>query len=145
MDFIFDYPLLIIVLVIYVLFKIYSKIDDIRTSRYNRRMAEELSPVLKKVAESVNAGKIAELEEQIKSLEDVFKDGMVILEDDSGNPINVCPYCGDTLSAKTVNWYGRILGCPNYPKCRYLVKVKEIKSGMIFDIKVKNILRRGVL
>jgi ssDNA-binding Zn-finger/Zn-ribbon topoisomerase 1 len=51
--------------------------------------------------------------------------------------LNICPNCGDTLSVKDTAWYGRILGCPNYPSCRHLVKIDDIKDGAFMRIYVR--------
>lgn len=36
---------------------------------------------------------------------------------------NICPKCGGTLREKN-GWYGRFMGCSNYPSCRFTRKIK---------------------
>lgn len=113
-----------------------SIISSIKQKRYEKEIVRDFGPVLEKWLSELDASAtdINFFGNKVKELKDSFEENKIILKNEKDEIINICPKCGDTLTVKTVNWYGRIFGCPNYPKCHYLKKVKEIKEGTFHGI-----------
>lgn len=131
---------IIIIIVVMILIGVVSNfIDSVKRKKIEKETAEKLGPILEKALAIINTADIEEFEKRIKTLEDNFTNELVILENEEGKPINICPKCGDTLTAKDTAWHGRIFGCPNYPNCHYFVKVKEIKTGTFYRLNVRGL------
>ncbi len=126
-----------ILLFFLILGAIVSVIDSVKKKRTETGMAKQLGPLLDNVLNTVNATDIRDLERQAEVLRKDFASESIILEDDEGRVVNICPNCGDTLNVKDTGWYGRILGCPNYPCCRHLVKINDMKDGVFKKIQVR--------
>ncbi len=55
----------------------------------------------------------------------MFNNSLAVIREGERN-ISICPKCGDTLTVRNTGYYGKILGCPNYPRCRFLIKSSEL-------------------
>lgn len=110
--------------------------DSIRQKRHEEEMIKNIGPSLEKGLSELEASTtdINLISKKLKELKEFFEENKIILKNEDNEVINICPKCGDTLTVKTVNWYGRILGCPNYPECHYLKKVKDIKEGIFYNL-----------
>ena len=130
--------IILIIVLPMALFAIFDFIRSARRKRLEKEMAEKLGLLLDEALMTINATHIKTIKKQLKVLKDDFKRCSVILEDSQGSSLNICPKCGDTLTIKDTAWHGRIIGCPNYPNCRYFKKVDEIKSGTFYELNIKD-------
>lgn len=126
--------------IIILIFIIWGTISGISTSikqkRYEKEIIRDVGPALEKGLSELEASAtdIDLINKKVKELKEFFEENKIILKNKNDEVINICPKCGDTLTVRTVNWYGRIFGCPNYPECRYLKKVEDIKEGTFYNL-----------
>lgn len=125
----------IIILILIIWGVISSIINSIKQKRYEEEILRDVGPTLEKgLSELESATDINFISKEVKELKEIFEKNKIILKNENDEVINICPKCGDTLTVRTVNWYGRIFGCPNYPECHYLKKVKDIKEGTFYNL-----------
>jgi predicted RNA-binding Zn-ribbon protein involved in translation (DUF1610 family) len=126
-----------IIILILIIWGVISGIrTSIRKKRYEEKIIRDVGPVLEKALSEleVSATDIDFISKKVKELKGFFEENKIILKNENDEVINICPKCGDTLTVRTVNWYGKIFGCPNYPECHYLKKVKDIKEGTFYNL-----------
>jgi len=113
-----------------------SIVNSVNQKRYEKEIVRTVGPILEKGLSELEdtAIDISLVSKKVKDLNDLFEKNKIVLKNENEEMINICPKCGDTLTVKTVNWYGKIFGCPNYPKCHYLKKVKDIKEGTFYNL-----------
>lgn len=125
----------IIILILIIWGVISSIINSIKQKRYEEEIVRDVGPTLEKgLSELESATDINFISKEVKELKEIFEKNKIILKNKNDEVLNICPKCGDTLTVRTVNWYGRIFGCPNYPECHYLKKVKDIKEGTFYNL-----------
>lgn len=126
-----------ILILILIVWGIISGINtSIKQKRYEQELIKDVGPALEKGLSEleVSATDINFVTKKVKGLKELFEKNKIILKNENDEVINICPECGDTLTVKTVNWYGRIFGCPNYPECHYLKRVKDTKEGTFYNL-----------
>ena len=126
-----------IIILIFVIWGVISGIvNSIKQKRCEEEIVRNVGPTLEKGLSRLedSAMDIILVSKKVKELSNLFEKNKIILKNENDEIINICPKCGDTLTVKSVNWYGKILGCPNYPKCHYLKKVKDIKEGTFYNL-----------
>ena len=125
----------IIILILIIWGVISGIINSIKQKRYEEEIVRDVGPALEKgLSELESATDINFISKEVKELKEIFEKNKIILKNENDEVINICPKCGDTLTVRTVNWYGRIFGCPNYPECHYLKRVKDIKEGTFYNL-----------
>jgi len=126
-----------IIILIFIVWEIISGIINyIKQKRYDEEIIKNVGPALEKGLSELETLAIDMnfINKKVKELKELFEKNKIIIKNENDEIINICPKCGDTLTVRTVNWYGRILGCPNYPECHYLKKVKDIKEGTFYHL-----------
>lgn len=110
--------------------------NSIRQKNHEEEIIKNIGPSLEKGLSELeaSAADLNIISNKIEELKKKVEKNRITIKSESGEVINICPNCGDTLTVKTVNWHGRILGCPNYPKCHYLKKVRDIKVGIFRNL-----------
>lgn len=126
----------LIILIFLVWGIISSIINSIKQKKYEEEIVLNLGPSLENGLSALEASAIDInfIKNKAKELKEVIEKNKIILKNENDEVINICPKCGETLTVKTVNWHGRIFGCPNYPQCHYLIKVKDIKEGTFYNL-----------
>lgn len=108
-----------------------------RERKRAEKSARVLSPKVREliaVAESVD---VDSLGHDAASLNEAVDERLVALLDSRGSAVNLCPRCGDTLTLRSTVRYGEILGCPNYPRCRHLVRVSDLRAEDFLSLRVE--------
>jgi hypothetical protein len=126
-----------IIILIFITWGVISGIvNSINQKRYEEEIVRDVGPTLEKGLSGLEDSTmdIILVSKKVKELSNLFEKNKIILKNENDEMINICPKCGDTLTVKTVNWHGKIFGCPNYPKCHYLKKVKDIKEGTFHNL-----------
>jgi hypothetical protein len=130
--------LLIIIAIIFGIWAIGAIIDAVSERRRKKRedqLANEYGPKLIELEKRLDSVGIASVKRQLHSVQHQLESQLTVLEDENGKIINICPKCGDTLKIKMTNYYGKILGCPNYPKCRHMIKWSDCKPEMFYTLR----------
>jgi len=122
----------IIILVLIIWGVISGIVNSIKQKRYEEEIARHVGPALEKGLSELESA--TDISKKVKELKEIFEKNKIILKNGNDEVINICPKCGDTLTVRTVNWYGKIFGCPNYPECHYLKKVKDIKEDTFYNL-----------
>ncbi|MCX6879166.1 MAG: topoisomerase DNA-binding C4 zinc finger domain-containing protein [Verrucomicrobia bacterium] len=104
--------------------------------RREDKRSRELLPSLNALSNRITAIYATEPERTLNECKESLKVTLVELWHRE-RCVNICPKCGDTLKVRIVGYYGKILGCPNYPKCRFLIKASELKFGDIDSVSLK--------
>lgn len=128
--------ILLIIVSIYLFFYICGKISDFL---YGKRLVKEFEPKVDDLIDEVKPiyQNAPTLKEELAMLQVKLQENIAVLKDDKGNILNICPKCGDTLAVRDTIHYERIFGCPNYPKCRHLIKVSDLDFDSFDSIEVK--------
>ena len=90
-------------------------------------MVAEFAPKLMDLEKKLTGIQIQSITSDFENIQRKLRSQFVALKDEKGNVVNICPKCGDTLKVKTTMYYGKIFGCPNYPKCRHLIKWSDCR------------------
>jgi len=126
-----------IIILIFIVWGIISGIiNSVKQKKYDEEIVKNIGPALEKGLSELEtlAADMNFINKKVKELKELFEKNKIIIKNENDEIINVCPKCGDTLTVRTVNWYGKILGCPNYPECHYLKKVTDIKEGTFYHL-----------
>jgi len=129
---------ILLILTIILIFYLTAKIIEFRDRKRHKLIAEEFGPKVDALLIDISHTDIIFLKSQLESIKREFMDHLVILEDYDGNILNLCPKCGDTLTVRQTRYYGKILGCPNYPNCRHLVRVDSLDPNIFHLLKVRS-------
>ena len=108
-----------------------SLIETISNKRYEKKVEPQVNQLINKV-DSLDFSEIKTELDKIKIDFDNRLSSLKLNED----LINKCPSCGDTLTIKNTSYYGKIISCPNYPKCRYKIKISDIDLSLINKLKI---------
>ncbi|MBI5376378.1 MAG: topoisomerase DNA-binding C4 zinc finger domain-containing protein [Candidatus Schekmanbacteria bacterium] len=118
---------------IIVFFYLVLLISNYCERKRQEKLIKKLGPKLDNLLTRVEAIETVVLVKEINHIKQRFFKTLAKLKEENGEYINICPKCGDTLAVKDTAYYGKIFGCPNYPNCRYLVKVAD-KNANTFDL-----------
>lgn len=129
---------ILLILTIILIFYLAAKIIEFRDRKRHKLIAQEFGPRVDVLLTEISNTDINFLKFQLDSIKKIFMDHLVILEDDDGNILNLCPKCGDTLTVRQTRYYGKILGCPNYPNCRHLVRVDSLDPNIFHSLIIRN-------
>ena len=129
---------LFILIIFAVCIFLFVKISNYFKRKRENKFAEEFLPEVDALLVDLEAKEIDILRSDLRSIKDTFDNQLAILEDEKGNILNICPKCGDTLTIRNTKYYGEIIGCPNYPKCRYLIKVRDLNLCILDFLRIRS-------
>ncbi len=121
-------PLLVVVGII-LLFCATSAIAEHVRVRREQRLINDLEPKFAELFSRLSNIPGAKLQEELRHVKGQFSQSLATLTDDQGQVLNRCAKCADTLVVRNTAYHGKILGCPNYPKCRHLVKAASLNPS----------------
>ena len=130
---------LLILLIIFLIFFLLGKINDFRIRKREKQIAQEFGSRADSLLEDISHIDIEMIHSRINSIKNAFFNSLVILQDKDGIILNLCPKCHDTLIVRKTQYYGKILGCPNYPSCRHLVRVASLKPHIFHELNIKGL------
>lgn len=115
----------VIVVLIFVFF-VFSAVSGHLERRRRKRLVTELAPRLASFIARVDRIPGDLFANEFGEARSHFLQSLATLKGKNDLIINRCLKCQDTLSVRTTSYHGRIFGCPNYPKCRHLIKVADL-------------------
>jgi len=118
-------------------FYLLDKFHDYRDRRREEQLAKQIGPKLDELLDRITSVDTVEISSELNGLKYKFTNQLAILKDENNTVLNLCPKCGDTLKVKNTGYYGKIFGCPNYPKCRHLKKVADLEPDTFDSLKVE--------
>lgn len=116
---------------------VFIKISDLLERRQDRRIAKELGPELERLLQKVDIYDTEQMRKDLEGLRVGLQSNLATLKERTEEPLNICPKCGDTLNVKYTSYYGRIIGCPNYPDCRFFLKISDIDFSSLESLRVE--------
>jgi len=116
---------------------LYSVVSGYLHRRRQRRLVVELAPKLDSLIHRIDEIPIGTVSKEFRETKELFYNSLATLKGTDNSTINRCPKCHDTLSLKTTLSYGKIFGCPNYPRCRHLVKVVDLDCHVFDHLRVE--------
>lgn len=128
---------LVILIIFAVCIFLFVKISNFFERKRENKFAEEFLPEVDALLADLEGKEIDILRSDLRSIKDTFDNQLAILEDAKGNILNICPKCGDTLTIRNTKYYGEIMGCPNYPKCRYILKVRDFNLCILDFLRIR--------
>lgn len=105
---------------------VFSAISRYFDRKRRKRLVTELGPRLDSLMARVDRIPSDLVANEFREAQAYFLDSLATLKGKHDFIVNRCPKCQDTLSVRTTSYHGRIFGCPNYPKCRHLIKVADL-------------------
>ncbi|MDP8202341.1 MAG: topoisomerase DNA-binding C4 zinc finger domain-containing protein [Candidatus Tenebribacter burtonii] len=118
-----------------VIFLIYIYIADLIDRFRDKKYEKKIEPRVEQLLSKVNTLDFSKIHNDLNEIKNDFDNRLTLLKLDN-DVINKCPNCGDTLTIKSTSYYGKIISCPNYPKCLYKVKISDIDLSSINKLEI---------
>lgn len=102
-------------------------VNHLRRRRREKLSAAELGPIVVSLTHRLNMIDKGNLTSELKETKERLDASYATLLH-SDKVINRCPNCQSTLTVRRTTYYGTILGCPKYPACRYMIKLRDLSD-----------------
>jgi hypothetical protein len=120
--------LIYIIISLVFVFIIFLTVSGYLERRRQELLVSELAPRLNTLIARIDQIPYDLINNEFGDARSSFLQSLATLKDKNDFVFNRCPKCQETLSVRITSYHGKILGCPNYPKCSYFIKVADIDS-----------------